>query len=137
MRAEFVGGSMDGRSFDDVDALINDRESLLDIPWEDYEAASGNDDVTIWRLREAERAPEPFVGPSLDGTAAEPSQSSQPVDGEEDLMAWRKRMKASRGDVQAVTGLTQGIIARIETKGGKPEEVSALVAGLRTIEARG
>jgi len=125
---------MDGQSFDDVDTLIDDRETLLDIPWEDYEAASGNDDVTIWRLREAERVPEPFTGAPLDGTAAE---NSEPVEGDEDLMAWRKRLKASRGDVQAVTGLTQGVIARIETKGGKPEEVSALVAGLKAIEARG
>ena len=54
-----------------------------------------------------------------------------------DLRGRREAIKASRGDVSELCGLTVGKVARIEMKGGTEAEVASVSDALTKLESRG
>lgn len=54
-----------------------------------------------------------------------------------DLRGRREAIKASRGDVSELCGLTVGKVARIEMKGGTEAEVASVSDALTELESRG
>ena len=54
-----------------------------------------------------------------------------------DLRGRREAIKASRGDVSELCGLTVGKVARIEMKGGTEAEVASVSDALAELESRG
>lgn len=75
--------------------------------------------------------PPPFDPPAKPKAAAKVKDGQELID---DLRERRERIKCNRNDVSALAGLSVGVIARIETKGGTEEENRAYLNALETLE---
>lgn len=131
MRNVFNGGPNDGEvhlSFD----LLTDDKTRASIPWEEYyhgeqePAVDGEIPILNWyHLGDTvvpTEAPKPTAGP----TAPKADKS--------DLRLRREALKVKRQELADQSGITIGVLARLETKGGTEEELAPVLARLAELE---
>lgn len=133
MRNKFIGGPIDGEVHLSFDLLTNES-TRNSIPWEEYynkgeaePAADGEIPLMLWyHLGDAQV---PVEEPKKSSRATTVSAEKS------DLRARRDALKLSRQELADQAGVTVGVLARIETKGGTAEEVEAVTSALNTMES--
>lgn len=107
------------------------NEPTVVIPNED------GDDVTVgsegpeFETGGEQDTPPPFDPPTKPKAAPKVKDGNELID---DLRERRERIKCNRNDVSALAGLSVGVIARIETKGGTDAENKSYLDALDTLE---
>ena len=155
MRNIFKGGPLDGNVIM-TEILIDGGGFTRTLPIEEYDGdhpAEEQEDgimARVWNWTGAGH-----LSPDDDKTI--PRRGGKTVDGDDvaapkptatpgkpkvaaatnDLRGRREAIKASRGDVSELCGLTVGKVARIEMKGGTEAEVASVSDALAELESRG
>ena len=156
MRNIFKGGPLDGNVIM-TEVLVDGGGFTRTLPIEEYDGdhpAEEQEDgimARVWNWTGAGH-----LSPDDDKTI--PRRGGKTVDGDDvaapkptatssgkpkvaattnDLRGRREAIKASRGDVSELCGLTVGKVARIEMKGGTEAEVASVSDALTELESRG
>lgn len=143
MRNKFIGGPNDGQVHLTFD-LLTDEKTRTEIPWEEYynkgetePAADGEIPVMLWYHIGDATVPSETPQPRPTATTANESGEAAAKPEKSELRVRREAIKVKRQDLADQSGVTIGVLARLETKGGTDEELAPVLAKLAELESVG